>query len=336
MRSLPSRRLLFAAAFALFLGGCGYVGDPLPPALYIPLPVIDLSAMQQEETLTVRFTLPSRTTEDLPTEVSPEVDLRAAVWENRKWDEAAWERESTKLATPPPDEGVVTSRTPVGPWAGKRLVLRVRVAGKLGRFSLWSEPAALRILAQPPSIGGFRVASAPEGTRLSWTVPEWRPAGMLTEIHRKSADAEGFVRLNAVSGEFWDDHGARFGQSYVYQVREIFTQEEYNYAGPLLGPLSITPTDTFAPAPPADVDAVAGASAVELSWNRNQEADFQEYRVYRSIDDGPFVQVGEPTSSPVFSDSDAPMAVPLKYRITSVDDHGNESAPSRIVEITRP
>lgn len=336
MRSLLSRRSLLAAASGILLDGCGYVGDPLPPALYIPLPVADLSGVQQEETLVVRFTLPVRTTEDLPMQGSPEVDLRAAIWANAEWNEAEWEQKATRLVTLPPDNGVVSSRTSAEPWAGQRILLRVRVAGKSGRFSSWSEPVAIRILARPVSIRHFEVASAPGGVRLSWVIPANRPAGMLTEIFREQAGAKEFQRLVAVPGEHWDDPDALLGETYLYQIQDSLTQDDYNYVGPILGPLSITPVDTFAPAPPMAIDAVAGATAVELSWDRNQEPDFQEYRVYRSIGNGPFVQVGEPTASPVFSDTSAPFEEPLRYRVTAVDDKGNESTPSREVEITRP
>ncbi len=336
MGSAVQRRLLLGIVLAVLMGGCGYVGDPLPPALYIPLPVVDLGAMQQDDLVVVRFTLPARTIEDLPMEASPEVDLRATPWENREWDELAWEREATRLSTQPPEGAAVSAQAPAQPWAGKRILLRVRVAGKLGRFSAWSTPVALRVLKPAPGIQGLLVSSAPQGVLISWSPPAQKTPGMLTEIFRKPSDGGEYVRLDAISGDSWNDQSAQFGVNYTYRLRERLERDEYNYAGTYLGPVSITPVDTFAPGIPADVDAVAGATAVELSWTRNQESDFHEYRVYRSVPGGPFERVGEPTSTPTFSDSSAPTAIPLRYRITSVDTVGNESAPSDVVEITRP
>ncbi|MCC7341250.1 MAG: hypothetical protein IT170_09195 [Bryobacterales bacterium] len=336
MGSAVQRRALLGILPVLLLTGCGYVGDPLPPALYIPLPVADLSAAQQEGKLAVRFTLPARTTEDLPTEASPEVDLRAAVWENRPWDEGIWEREAATLPTPPPEGAAVDALIDAAPFAGKRILLRVRVAGKLGRFSAWSNPVALRVLPTPAEIHGLAVVSAPEGVLVSWTLPAQPTPGMLTEIFRKAPADHDFTRLDAVPGDRWEDRGARFGDSYVYQVRERLERDEIHYTGAFLGPLAITPVDTFPPAVPADVTAVAGAAGVELSWARNQESDFLEYRIYRSAAGSEFQPVGEPTPTPTFSDVTAPRAVPLRYRITSVDEKGNESAPFNAVEITLP
>lgn len=50
---------------ALVSSGCGYIGEPLPPALHIPQPVVDLSAIERGSKIFVQFTLPSHTTENL-------------------------------------------------------------------------------------------------------------------------------------------------------------------------------------------------------------------------------------------------------------------------------
>lgn len=336
MRSALQRRALLAILPVFLLPGCGYVGDPLPPALYIPLPVVDLRATQEAGKVAVSFTLPARTTEDLPTEDSPDVDLRAAAWDNRPWDEAAWEAEAASLATPPPEGAAVSTLVDAAPFAGKRILLRVRVAGKLGRYSAWSEPVALQVLPPPPEIHGLTLASAPDGVLISWTLPAQAIPGMLTEVFRKPAKDGDFARLDAVSGDHWVDRGAQFGESYIYRVRERLERDAIHYAGAFLGPLAITPVDTFPPAVPADVAAVAGATGVELSWTRNQESDFREYRIYRSVAGAEFQPAGEPTPTPTFSDTGAPAGIALRYRITSVDQEGNESAPSEAVEIALP
>ncbi|MBK7930282.1 MAG: hypothetical protein IPJ98_23240 [Bryobacterales bacterium] len=48
----------------LLLAACGYVGDPLPPSLHIPVAVTDLRAEQKVDHLQVRFTLPELTTDN--------------------------------------------------------------------------------------------------------------------------------------------------------------------------------------------------------------------------------------------------------------------------------
>jgi hypothetical protein len=335
MRAPIQRRLFLGASTALLLQSCGYVGDPLPPALHIPLPVADLQATQEADTLVIRFTLPERTTEDLPVSEVPEIDLRAAVWENRDWDETAWEREATRLSTLPPRNGSVQSASPADPWAGKRILLRVRVAGKLRRFSAWSEPLALRVVNRLANLREFAVTATAEGVQLSWIEPTPVP-GMKTEVFRSTGEPGEYTLLDAAEKSPWVDQGAQFGETYSYRIRQRLEGDERNYAGPFLEPVSITPVDRFAPAVPADVTAVAGAAGVELSWTRNLEADFREYRVYRSIDGAAFARVGEPTATATFSDTTAPRNTSLRYRITAVDTADNESEPCEPVEVTLP
>ncbi len=70
---------LAAAAIALLTGllaGCGYVGDPLPPALNIPKPVEDLRVVQVGDKLLVDFTIPLQTTEGLPVRDLGPIELR--------------------------------------------------------------------------------------------------------------------------------------------------------------------------------------------------------------------------------------------------------------------
>jgi hypothetical protein len=57
---------MLAAAFALaFLAGCASPGPPLPPSLKLPEIVTDLAASRAGDTVTLRWTTPSRTTDKL-------------------------------------------------------------------------------------------------------------------------------------------------------------------------------------------------------------------------------------------------------------------------------
>lgn len=56
--------MLFAALIAL-LAGCGSPGAPAPPSLNLPIPAQDLSAVRTENSVRLRWTMPSRTTDRL-------------------------------------------------------------------------------------------------------------------------------------------------------------------------------------------------------------------------------------------------------------------------------
>lgn len=336
-RFAPRLCLALQIGLAVWLCGCGYVGDPLPPALYIPLPVEDLSAMQEGDRIVVRFTMPTRSTEDLPLGDETEVDLRAAVWENPEWNEGEWEHTAAVLPfTRDADSGEF--RSPVNGFVGKRILLRVRVAGRRDRFSAWSAPVALRVLEAQQAPAGVEVKATAAGVELSWNAPEgdYGPATPRVEIWRRLENEEEFTLVGSAPGSPFVDESSRYDERHSYRVRIRAEGAEARALSPYSETASLVPVDVFPPAPPADLSAIAGTSSIELSWSRNIEADFASCRVYRAAGDGDFVPLGEPVTGSSFSDTTAPTGIALRYRVTALDTKGNESEPSAIAEVTLP
>lgn len=92
--------------------------------------------------------------------------------------------------------------------------------------------------------------------------------------------------------------------------------------------------DTVPPIPPVGVQVQAEHDLVAITWTENAEIDLAGYRLYRSsFRDGPF---GSVTSNllycPWFYDEVLPMQMTY-YKVTAVDQSGNESAFSQIVGV---
>src|SRR5579859_3455071 len=87
-----SRFFLLPAA-ALFTCSCAYIGEPLPPARYVPQRVADLSAFQQGVRIVAQFALPSHTTENLEITKPMRVELRvgsaATPFQTEDWEAAS-------------------------------------------------------------------------------------------------------------------------------------------------------------------------------------------------------------------------------------------------------
>ena len=85
-------RLLLLLA-TLLASGCGYIGEPLPPALQIPQRVSDLSAIEHGSEIAVKLTLPEHTTEDLAIEKPVRIELRVGAaqipFQEQTWAAAA-------------------------------------------------------------------------------------------------------------------------------------------------------------------------------------------------------------------------------------------------------
>ncbi len=95
----------------------------------------------------------------------------------------------------------------------------------------------------------------------------------------------------------------------------------------------------LAPKPPSNLTAEYDSGLVKLTWNKNTEADFYRYRVYRDTvanfmyDTTKIIAVVADT----FYYDDIPekyIAGNYYYKLTAIDSTGNQSAPSEEVHIT--
>ena len=105
------------------------------------------------------------------------------------------------------------------------------------------------------------------------------------------------------------------------------------------GPYGWTYTyQDLAPRPPHNVTAVIEEGFVKLTWNKNTEADFSHYRIYRDtvtivIYDSSKI-IGE-TPDTVFYDNLPPVNKETRfyYVITAFDNQGNQSYPSEEINV---
>src|SRR5882724_6861928 len=69
-------RIAAALAAIIMLSGCGYIGEPLPPALNIPIAVKDLRVLECGDNLLIEFTAPATSTEGVTLAALRGVELR--------------------------------------------------------------------------------------------------------------------------------------------------------------------------------------------------------------------------------------------------------------------
>jgi fibronectin type 3 domain-containing protein len=92
--------------------------------------------------------------------------------------------------------------------------------------------------------------------------------------------------------------------------------------------------DTVAPNPPVGFQAEDQGNMVRITWEQNAESDLAGYRLYRSsYESGPFGCVNsEPLLCPWYYDQVLPAAMTY-YRVTAIDESGNESAFSQVIGV---
>ena len=312
------RARVSAAAAAIVLAGCGYVGDPLPPALNIPVPVDGLKVRQIADRVTVEFSLSPYTTEGLSLKSldPPEILVGPA---------AAWPEGGRRIESAAAVPGPVAVAFPVGDWLGREIVVGVRAVSGRGKPSEWAK-STLRVIAPLAAPGSVRAESAPAGVRLSWASPD-APPGIRYRIAR---DPDPPQALAADKPELLDTT-AEFGKPYTYRVvAELGGAESAPSEA-----VRIVPADKFPPAVPNGLMALAGIGAIELTWDPSVEGDFKTYRVYRASAGSPAALAAE-TATPAYTDRQAESGRRYRYAVSAVDQKDNESARSPAVEAALP
>jgi hypothetical protein len=296
------------AAIVLLCGwltGCGYIGDPQPPALNIPLPIQDLQAAQVGGKIRLRFTIPDLTTEQLPvTDVT--VDLRGG---------------DVPIPVAARAPGVVEAEAPVtASWVGQEIAFQVRLQNAKGRYSAPSNQVVRRVVAPVATPAGFTAKPVPNGMALQWT-----GAGQTWLVFRDGAQVASVTKAEYL------DAAVEAGKSYRYQVQASMAAGTDVAVSEKTGETTVAYTDTFAPAQPAGLNVIASTNANELSWERSTEADLKHYRVWR---DG--VLLADAVDVPAYTDRTVESGKKYRYAVSAVDAYGNESSQSQPVEITTP
>ena len=142
------------------------------------------------------------------------------------------------------------------------------------------------------------------------------------------------------------DAGVLFNRRYRYGVQLL---EQVTLSGHVLtiagegGKTGVVDArDTFPPAVPADLAAVANAEggAIDLSWSADAAPDLAGYIVYRRLagsSASPVAVSGKaPLTGPAWSDAHAQRGVRYAYSVSAVDTSGNRSAPSAEVTEALP
>ena len=100
-------------------------------------------------------------------------------------------------------------------------------------------------------------------------------------------------------------------------------------------PTCVVLRDTFPPAAPKGLTAVAGQGAISLIWDPNEEPDLDGYLILRASSPGaPLSPVtSQPIHDTTFRDA-IPSGARYGYAVQAVDRAGNVSPPSMTVEET--
>jgi hypothetical protein len=129
------------------------------------------------------------------------------------------------------------------------------------------------------------------------------------------------------------------GVERCFQVRSVDIVSGYHVRGPASPMTCLELKDTFAPAAPPSLAAVASGGAINLIWDPSTAKDLAGYLVLRGEAPGATLTplTKEPIDKTAFVDSDVRPGVTYIYAVVAIDKAGNRSAESnRVEETARP
>ncbi len=327
---MPKAQLV--AVGLCLLSGCGYVGDPLPPLLNIPARVTDLAAVQRGSRIIAQFTLPKLTTDGTVIHRPVQAELFVGPLAAGPFDEHFWSLGAKSLGEGTVENGRVLYDMPAAEWSGKQIALGAKVTGSNGRTAGWSNFAVLTVVAAPGRPAGVRAEAVAQGVRLTWQ----GGGGPAFRVLRRAPGEQSFKIIGNTSQAEWIDNAIEFGKTYAYLVQAVEKAGPGEAESELSDMVEITPEDRFPPATPSNVKAVVSTATIELTWDRNTEADLIGYRVYRAAGEGAFEMVAEVPNVPGYSDRKLVHGTMYRYAITAYDRSGNESPRSVLVQVMAP
>ena len=347
--------------FAFSLAGCGKVGDPLPPFPRAPLTVESLTAVQQGDKIILSFPLNRTPRSILPARIEVYRLIEPASSPLALTEENFASRASLIASIPAGQIPVGTSnitytdaidfRDAAGQPRYRyavRLINQQEQAAGLSNYAL-AEP--LIEIAAPPT--DLQTKLSQTELEITWSPPAAnlngsQPANVVGyNIYRRSGQTT--VKLNAkpVTEPRFIDRTFQFDTRYEYFVRALsLPAESRDLAAALESnasvPVTITPKDTFPPAPPASITIASINGVVSLFWPGNTEPDTAGYNLYRAesadTPPGQWVKLNQQLHKPTsFRDDRVQVGKQYFYQLTAVDNNGNESARSAVVsEVVNP
>jgi fibronectin type 3 domain-containing protein len=321
------RSLLLLAA-ALFSCGCGYIGEPLPPALHIPERVTDLSASQQGARIVAQFTLPSHTTENLDLSKPVRIELRVGPAGTPSQTEA-WEAAAKLLDDIPTDHPSVKYSLSGTEWIGRDVVIGVKIFSDKGRTAGWSNMVTLSVVEPLAPPVNLQVKAVADGVRIAWSgsSPHYR-------IYRRAGQDASASPIHEIDGTEYTDPGAQYGTTYYYSVEAYRTGGDIHATSERSAEVEITPEDKFPPPVPTGLAAVVSTGSIEVVWEPGAAPDLAGYRIYRAVDAGPLEKLAETRDAPSYSDAKIEPGKSYRYAVTAFDKTGNESPMSVPVTAT--
>jgi hypothetical protein len=346
------RRIPLGVVCLLLLAGCGNQGDPAPPLRSVPAATSDLKIRQQGNRLLLDFTFPQTTPAGIALGGITSIEVWEAVQPAPREgkptpiDPRVFQAAATqKLTLGQQDVGPATfgnriliplplpEPTPATPEAR---FYSVRTTGPTGDRSEFSNQVAIVPGTPPAAPDRLSVTARPDGVLVEWSGTE---GAANYNVYRRGAEERSLGQPIHSAGpeeRSWLDTTARIGQNYIYGVTAVMGLDPL-VESMVASEQEVRFQDRFPPPPPLELVALAEGGRVRLVWQATEAEDLAGYFVYRRGSEGDFERITpQPLQETELVDPGVSAGQTYSYRVTAVDQLGNESGPGAEVRASVP
>jgi hypothetical protein len=210
-------------------------------------------------------------------------------------------------------------------------VYAIRGLTKGGRPGPAAARVELPLVATPPVPPALAATSTETAIVLTW-LPPVAEGSVAFNVYKVGVSEP--MNTAPVTEAKYERSGVEFGTEECFVLRSVQKVAGIDLESDLSPPSCITPRDTFPPAVPKGLTAVAGTGTMNLSWDANTEADLAGYLVLRGEAPGDTLQplTAAPITGTSYEDKTATPGVRYMYAIIAVD---KASPPNRSGESLR-
>ena len=354
-RRLSVIHLLFVL---ILFPACGKKGPLAPPLLRIPQSIENFSLSQRGEEFVLSWTNPSAYIDGSPMKEVSEIEIWLVEMDSKEAGQGnitrqEFEKKASLAVRLPeekfplfrdtakessrlffiyrPEKGISTQQT---------YIFGLRVRDERRRVSEFSDLLSLVAQALPLPPFNVRAAVFDNHILLRWDAPlsstdqSAPPQVVGYNVFRSSGKGPALaVNSSPIKEIEYKDADFSFGQTYRYFVRAVASEGPPLQESDDSEVVEVRPLDTFPPASPSGLTAIAGTNYIALSWEANKEADVVGYRVWRQEAGATelilIASLGQAVNS--YTDAAVEKNKRYDYAITALDNAGNESQKSASV-----
>ncbi len=325
---------------------------PQPPSLKLPDRITDLAAIRAGNQVTLTWTTPKRDTD----KVMLNGDVTTVICRQENSNTCL---PAGTISSAPGAKGAFSETLPPELASGqpRSLGYFIELKNHRGRSAGPSNVAIILAGEAPSPVTSLTAEPHKQGVALRWTAG---PATQSVRLYRKLLSVpqkkektgplaapkqatEITLLVDSDTGRALDP-AVEFTSEYEYRAQRVarlqIDGQTLELAGEISAPVHITVEDTFPPAIPTGLAAVATASpaAIDLSWLPVTDRNLAGYVVYRREGDTPWQRISpaQPVIGPAFHDTQVQPGHTYRYAITSISPTNHESPRSPETEETVP